>query len=157
MSKKDKKQDDSIESLLEEKPETITENKAGVTLDQIAEVLTPVEDEKPKRRKRRSKAELDKEKEDKNKEIELMLKSAFAFALVGLTEAISILIKADKWKITDTNEADFLASATIQYLNVRFPRWQEMSPELNLAMSWSLYFVKRLKTESIPEDKEDKK
>lgn len=121
--------------------------KPVLSLDEVKQVLEKeTEPEKPKRGRkkgsgRKSKAEIEAEK--KQAEIKQILQASFAYALVGLTNSVAHLLKDSKWAITDMSEAESLANVTIQYLDERFPDWEQYSPELSLIMGWSTYFIKR--------------
>ncbi len=144
----DSKKDETMSEFLETTKELDTKKEVDTTLniEKVTEIVEQAQEEKPKRRRRsagrKSKAQAEEEK--KKEEIRDILKLSFSYALIGVTSAISQIIKADKWTITDEREADYLAGATIQYLDERFPEWEKASPELNLIMAWSSYFAKRL-------------
>lgn len=161
------KKNKSLDEFISEEPKddikanvVIETENNPVSLDQIAEVLDKVEEEKPKRRRstgrgkgRKSKEQIDKE--EKAEQSKQIMKLSFAYALRGLTATLAYFLKNPIWIIESDEESDYLALATIQYLDERFPEWGEVSPELNLVMAWSTYFAKRIfpSTESISKDK----
>jgi len=131
------------------------ENK-NLSLEDVTKAIEIAESEKPPkkiRKGRKSKEQIEQEK--KAEDVKLILRSSFAYALIGLTNSLAVIMKSEKWAITDTQESEFLAEATIQYLDERFPEWEKASPELNLAMAWSSYFIKRLLPEEKTANKEE--
>jgi len=139
MKKKESLDEFFDEAIIEDTIPAGVEEKA-VSLEEIAEVIAPVEGEIPKKRKRRTKKELTPEKDETN-EIE---KRSMSLSLIGLTKSVSLLLGEPIWSIEDREEADFLAESTIAFLDKVFPSWRKSSPYLDFISAWSAYFVKRL-------------
>jgi len=138
-----KKEKESLENFLDALPEDNSSpglEEKPVSLEEIAEVIAPVEGETPKKRKRRTKKELTPEKDETN-EIE---KRSMSLSLIGLTKSVSLLLNEPIWSIEDREEADFLSESTIAFLDKVFPSWRKSSPYLDFISAWSAYFVKRL-------------
>jgi len=138
-----KKEKESLENFLDVLPEDNISpevEEKSVSLEEIAEVIAPVEGGTPKKRKRRTKKELTPEKDETN-EIE---KRSMSLSLIGLTKSVSLLLNEPIWSIEDREEADFLAESTINFLDKVFPNWRKSSPYLDFISAWSAYFVKRL-------------
>lgn len=139
--------DDNLRPEISEKKDLNKSENKVLTMPDVEKAIENAQEEKPKRKRRagqgrKSNAQIEEEK--KAADLKKILKGSFAYALIGLTNSIALLLHDKKWSITDQKEGEFLAEATIQYLDERFPEWEKASPELNLVMAWSSYFIKRV-------------
>lgn len=112
------------------------------SLKDVLTSLTEIEEteSEPKKRGRKKKEVVNKEKEFEQR----LLVVSTAYALISISQVVVKFIKDEKWLITDMTEAENLAKAIISYLEIRFPAWKNVSPELNLVLAFAGYFGKRL-------------
>lgn len=106
--------------------------------------------EHEKSKKRRKNKQNHKELNEQRK-LNRMLTAQMAHALQVGASIASIFLQDTKWMITDDKESKFLAQATVDYLNIRFPDWKKGTPEAVLLMAFGGYFAKRLTPNLIKE------
>jgi hypothetical protein len=131
--------EEALKGMLEEVPE-LNQNVSRETSTEISPHTG-----KPKRQyKKRNLGNQSSENSVNDEQLKAILDLSMSYALISLSQIVSMLIKDEKWKITNQTEADQLGKIIVVYLNQRFPNWTNISPEINLIMGLSTYFVPRL-------------
>jgi len=97
--------------------------------------------EAPKvKRRRRSKKDDDETK---------FLKMSLGYAIQSFASVIAILLKDPKWTINDDKEREFLGNAFHDYIEFRFSKIKDFSPEINLFAAITAYIMPRYSADNI--------
>lgn len=125
----------------------LPENTVPPVDDLQALINESEQEEQPKKRKYNRTGKYAKKKtreQEQEEQTAEFLRSAMAYTLMSVTNMVSVLTGDEIWSITDQKEAQNLAMVIESYLNERFPNWLEASPEINLFMGLSSYFIPRI-------------